>query len=215
MRATDGASFLGNSIYGYHRDVKAPIDIIFEETSNLYMYGRAFTVLLFLATVVFAGMHLNYKTDNIFTTFATAYLVLTALNLTPSASTFNCYSFLYGFAWSTYLEMLSNPRDLSQASGWFDHYLDQANNNAHYVLFVDNNIIRNCWSILLFLIIATGVLGLAILVFKCFSVKRNGCGVRCGPAFLQNILYQWRGIGYSARDFDHTTSAFIILIFFI
>lgn len=111
--------------------------------------------------------------------------------------------------------MLSNPRDLSQNSGWFDDYLDQANNNAHYILFVDNNIIRNCWSILLFLIIATGILGLAVILFKCFSVKRNSYGLRCGSTFIQSIFYQWKGVGYSSQDFDHTTSALIILIFFI
>lgn len=215
MRTIDGTSFLGNSIYGYDQNTKSPIDIILEETSNLYMYGRAFTVLLFLATVIFLGKQLNYKTDNIFITFSTAYLLLTALNLEPSASNFNCYSFLYGFSWSSYLEMLSNPRDLSSSSGWFDDYLDKPNNNAHYVLFVDNNIIRNCWSLLLFLIITTAILSFAILVFKCFSVKRYSVKNHWGPSFIQNIYNKWRGVGYNTQDFDHSSLSLLTLIFFI
>lgn len=188
IRSSARSTYLGNSVYGFHHGAKAPIDIIFGETSNLYMYGRAFIFLLFFATVVFLGQQLSYKTDNIFITFTTIYLALTALNLTPSDSTFNCYSFMYGFAWSSYLEMLSNPRDLTANSGWFHSYLDRANNNAHFVLFVDNNIIRNCWSMLLFLMIAVGILGLAILVFKCFSVKKHGYLANSRPGFLQGCL---------------------------
>ena len=59
--------------------------------------------LLLFATVVFMGQHLTYKTDNLFITFGVIYLVLPTLNLSPSASAFSSYSFLYGFAWSTYL----------------------------------------------------------------------------------------------------------------
>lgn len=100
---SDTGILLGNSVYGYSSATVAPIDIIYNSTSNLYMYGRAFTVLLFIATVIFLGQELNYKTDNLFILFNVAYLTLTALNLQPTASGFNCYSFLYGFAWSAYL----------------------------------------------------------------------------------------------------------------
>jgi hypothetical protein len=171
-----GGALLGNSIYGYSSKTVSPIDIIYDQTSNLYMYGRAFTVLLFIATVIFLGQELNYKTDNLFILFTLGYLTLTALNLSPSASGFNSYSFLYGFAWSSYLEMFSNPRDLSHTSTWFSNYLDSPSNNAHSILFLDNNILRNCWSLFLFLIIFTGILLLMWIVLRCLTVHRGPQG---------------------------------------
>ena len=123
--------------------------------------------LLLFATVVFMGHHLTYKTDNIWITFGVIYLLLPSLNLSPSASAFNCYSFLYGFAWSTYLEKFSNPRSLTSSVSWFDNYLDQPRNNAHHILFIDNNVIRNGWSILLFLIVISLMLLLIYTVIRC------------------------------------------------
>lgn len=192
------------------------MDIIYNSTGNLYMYGRALTVILFIAAILFLGQHLSYKVDNLFITFNVIYLVLPSLNLTPSSSTFNVYSFLYGFAWSNYLEMLSNPRSLSQNSNWFNSYLDRPNNNAHYVLFVDNNILRNCWSIILFLIITVGILMLFICLFKSLSVSKQRYGVLNSPIdCLKTYLYQWKRVGMNHQDFDHHTTAYLLLIFFI
>jgi hypothetical protein len=98
-----GPTYLGNSHYAIHSQTIAPIDLLLNETGGLYGYGRAMLVLLFLATVVFMGQQLLYKTDNIFITFSVLYLILPSANLAPSASAFACYSFLYGFAWSSYL----------------------------------------------------------------------------------------------------------------
>ena len=120
---TSGSSFLGNSKYGLHRTSNSLIDIIFNQTYKLYSYGRAMVILLLLATVVFMGQELNYKTDNIWITMGVIYLVLPTLELFPSASSLNSYSFLYGFAWSTFLELFSDPRGLSSSVTWFDGYL--------------------------------------------------------------------------------------------
>lgn len=96
-------SYLGNSQYTINSNTKAPIDIIHNETGGLYTYGRVMTCLLFFATVVFMGQQLTYKTDNLFITFSVLYLLLPSVNLIPSTEAFAVYSFLYGFAWSSYL----------------------------------------------------------------------------------------------------------------
>ena len=95
--------YLANSRYIIHRGTTPPIDIIYNHTYSLFGYGRALVFLLLFMTVVFMGQQLSYKTDNIWITFGVVYLTLPTLNLAPSASNYNCYSFLYGFAWSTYL----------------------------------------------------------------------------------------------------------------
>lgn len=100
---TASSIYLGNSRYAVDSNTKSSIDVIYQETYGLYRYGRAMVFLLLFATIVFMGQQMTYKTDNIFITFGVIYLVLPTLNLTPSSSNFNSYSFLYGFAWSTYL----------------------------------------------------------------------------------------------------------------
>jgi len=67
------------------------------------MYGRAYVILLIIATVIFLARQINYKTDNVMITFGVVYLILPSLNLSADPSAFNTYSFMYGFAWSTFL----------------------------------------------------------------------------------------------------------------
>jgi len=100
-------------------------------------------------------------------------MILPSINLITSNSNFACYSFVYGYAWSTLLELFSNPRYLTRSSNWFsDNYLQKVNNNSHYLLYVDNNFIRNCWSILLVLIVAFSLYFLVRLIMGSFSVKK-------------------------------------------
>ncbi len=166
-------------------------------------------------TVIFLSQLLNYKTDNIFITFAMIYLALPSLNLFPSASHFNCYSFLYGFSWSSYLQMFSDPRSLSEQTNWFNNYIDMPHNNAHLILFVDNNILRNCWSIFLFLIIVGGILLFLIIIFKCFSVTDQAfLSKNTEISIYERFKYSWQKVGYHHRDLDHSYSVSLLLTFF-
>ena len=195
----------GNSVYGFDSGSKSAIDIIYDNTYNLYMYGRAYVVLTIIVTVIFLSRQINYKTDNLFIVFAVVYLVLPSSNLEANESAFNSYSFIYGFAWSTFLEMLSNPRFVTRSTSWFsDGYLSKVPNNSHYLLFVDNNVLRNGWSILLMLIVVIGVLGIAMLVMRGCSVKK----IKRGDS-------RWSRVGYSSTDFDHSHSVGYFLLFCI
>ena len=121
----DGSAvYPGNSIYGFDSKTKSAIDIIYDDTYGLYMYGRAYVVLTIIATVLFLSRQINYKTENVLIIFAVVYLILPSTNLRATESAFNCYSFIYGFAWSTFLEMLSNPRFVTRSTTWFtDGYI--------------------------------------------------------------------------------------------
>jgi hypothetical protein len=209
-----GGLFLGNSQYAIDSGTVAPIDLILTRTGGLYGYGRAMVVLLLCATVVFAGNQLAYKADNVWITFGVLYLLLPSLNLAPDSS-FHCYSFLYGFAWSTGLELFSDPRGLSQGVSWFDGYLELPNSSAHYALFVDNNLLRNGWSIFLFLAFVGLALALLILVFRCFSVRRQPFVSSSRLGCVQEWLLRWRGMGKGEGDFDHSTAITHLLLFVI
>lgn len=45
--------FLSNSVYGFDANSKSFIDIIYDKTSNLYFYGRAYVVISWLLTILF------------------------------------------------------------------------------------------------------------------------------------------------------------------
>lgn len=115
--------YLANSIYGMGSSSKPFIDIIYDQTGNLYFYGRGYVVIAFLLTILFLAEKINYKTDNLFITFSVVYLILPSLNLQPDSSSLNSYSFLYGFSWSSNLELFSNPRWLTTSTNWFNNYL--------------------------------------------------------------------------------------------
>ena len=94
--------------------------------------------------------------------------------------------------------MLSNPRDLSQQVGWFDGLISMPQNNAHLILFVDKNILRNCWAIFLFLLIVFAALMLLIMIFKCLSVTKKGTySSNKELNFYERITYIWRKKGYN------------------
>lgn len=99
----DNKEYSPNSIYGYSNSTSNTIDILYNKTGNLYAYGKAYNVILLAITIIFLSHLLTYKTDNLFITLSVVYLTLPTLNLIPSSSTYNCYSFLYGFSWSSYL----------------------------------------------------------------------------------------------------------------
>ncbi len=156
-------------------------------------------------TILFLSEKINYKTDNLFIAFSVIYLVLPSLNLYPDSSSFNSYSFLYGFSWSSHLELFSNPRVLTKQTNWFDNYLENSNNNAHYLLYVDSNFLRNGWSIILVMMVSIGILGITLLIMKCFSVskvKSTSFQNKCRLAY--QCLWNHQRLGYHHQDFDHS-----------
>ena len=92
--------------------------------------------------------------------------------------------------------MFSNPRSLSSSVSWFNNYLERPNNNAHNVLFVDNNVIRNGWSIVLFLIAIAIVMFLIYAVLRCLTVKKLPLYYRNDPSCLQNLRLKWSKKGW-------------------
>ena len=129
--------------------------------------------------------------------FSVTYIVLPSINLLASNPNFTSYSFLYGFAWSTLLEFFSNPRYLTQSSNWFpDNYLQKVQNNSHYLLYVDNNFLRNCWSIILVLIVILAIYTLIRLIMSLFTVKKGSTLTYTKENCLFKFLYNWKRIGY-------------------
>ena len=129
----------------------------------MYGYSRTLVILFLLIAVINFGKSLDYKLDNTFITMGVVYLILTGSNLTISKNSYCLYSWLYGFAWSLGLEMFSNPRIITANENFFDDtFLQNPQSNAHLLLFVDDNLVRNCWSIFLLLFF---VLGLTTLVW--------------------------------------------------
>jgi hypothetical protein len=173
-------------------------------SSSLYVYGRAYVVVALLLTLVFLAGGVAYKTDNLFATFSVLYLCLPSLNLRPESSAFSAYSFLYGFSWSALLELFSNPRALSQGTLWFDDYLQASNSNAHYLLFVDSNVIRNGWSILLVLLTVVTPLALLALAMRCLAVRPSPSGA-C----------RWSKVGFDWRDVDHSAQVRSFILFLV
>ncbi len=117
---------------------------------------------MFIAVINF-GKSLDYKLDNTFITMGVLYLILTGSDLTTSKNSYCLYSWLYGFSWSLGLEMFSNPRIITANRNFFDdNFLQNSHSNAHLLLFVDDNLVRNCWSIFLLLF---AILALTALVW--------------------------------------------------
>jgi hypothetical protein len=172
-------------------------------TTNLYIYGRAYVVIALLLTLVFLAGGVSYKTDNLFITFAVLYLVLPSLNLRPESSAFSSYSFLYGFSWSTLLELFSTPRGLSMRTGWFDGYLQNSNTNAHYLLFVDSNLLRNGWSIILMLVGVGIPLALIALGMRCLAVRPFSGQWQCSK------------VGFHWQDVDHSQQVRSFILFLV
>jgi hypothetical protein len=54
--------------------------------------------------------------------------------------------------------MFSNPRYMTYNTHFIpNNYIQQTHNNAHSLLFIDDNIMRNGWSIMLLLFVIIGL----------------------------------------------------------
>lgn len=139
------------------------LDQILEKGRGMHNYARTLIILFLLIAIINLGKNLDYKLDNTFITMAVVYLVLTSSELTLSKNSYFLYAWMYGFSWALGLEMFSNPRILTGSVTFFDDaFLQNPQNNAHLLLFVDDNLIRNCWSVLLLIFV---MLGLAALIW--------------------------------------------------
>ncbi len=133
----------------------------------MYGYSRTLVILFLLIAVINFGKGLDYKLDNTFITMGVVYFILTGSNLTTSKNSYCLYSWLYGFSWSLGLEMFSNPRIITADGNFFDNaFLQNHQSNAHLLLFVDDNLVRNCWSIFLLLFIILGFTALVWVTTK-------------------------------------------------
>lgn len=125
----------------------------------MHNYSRTLLILFFLITVINIGKGLDYKTDNTFITMGVVYLSLTSFNISLSKGFYLLVGWMYGFSWSLGLEMFSDPRYLTYHGIFFsDGYIQIADSNAHSLLFVDDNFLRNCWSIFILIFIVLGLL---------------------------------------------------------
>lgn len=94
---------LGNSLYFVSPTAPALIDNIYNSTGNLFVYGRVYTFLMFVAFILFLGKQVNYKVDNYMITFSLIFITLPSLNLILDKGGLPYYSFLLGFGWSAHL----------------------------------------------------------------------------------------------------------------
>lgn len=202
LSGAQGNIYLSNSVYGFDKNSQSFMDRLLSTTS-LYIYSRAYVVTALLLTLVFLAGGVTYKTDNLFVTFSVLYLILPSLNLRPESSAFSAYSFLYGFSWSALLELLSTPRGLSMGTRWFDSYLQNSSSNAHYLLFVDSNLLRNGWSIILVLLGVGVPLALIALGMRCLAVRPFSGQWRCSK------------VGFHWQDVDHSQQVRSFILFLV
>lgn len=110
-----------------------------------------------------------YKTDNLMLYCQSLYLALLSMDLKVIEK--DLYRFLYGFKWSvgsvgTLHPYITVPSYLNGLST----YIEQARTTAHYLLNVDNNIIRNCTFLFVFLLMVGVMLFvLFVLVDTCLG----------------------------------------------
>ena len=108
---------------------------------GLAIYGCVFVVLVFLLALQYIGMHTLYKVDNMIIFMQVLTLSLVSINLSFARRDY--YRFLYGFRWSAgnwNIDFLQYSIIFRGKPG----YLENAPNNAPFLLTVDNNFLRNC-----------------------------------------------------------------------
>lgn len=86
---------------------------------------------------------------------------------------------------------------------WFDDYLQNSNNNAHYLLFVDSNLVRNGWSIILVLVGVCVPLGLVAIGMRCLAVRPFSSQWQCSK------------VGFHWQDVDHSQQIRSFILFLV
>lgn len=139
----------------------------------MHSYARTLVILFLLIAIVNIGKNLDYKLDNTFITMGVVYLALTGSNLSLSQGSYSLYGWMYGFSWCLGLEMFSNPRSLTINGNLMpEGYLQNPSNSANLLLFVDDNILRNCWSVFILLFIMFGLM-VFVWIVTYFLTKKS------------------------------------------
>ena len=129
------------------------------------VYGCVYVMIVFLVSLQYIGLEILYKMDNMI--LFMQFLALSLLSMTLRFEQKDFYRFLYGFRWAVgnrNIQFLTN----SLIFKGNPLYLENAPNNAPFLLTVDNNVLRNCLP-LFFLIAISGVL----YVFGYIFLKRQ------------------------------------------
>lgn len=151
------------------------LDQILDKDHGIHNYSRTLVILFLLIAVINIGKSLDYKLDNTFITMGVIYLALTGSNLSLSKGSYFMFGWMYGFSWSVGLQMFSNPRLLTTNGNFISNsYIQNTKSYAHLLLFVDDNFIRNCWSIFILLFIVIGLLILFWAITN-FLTRNNFC----------------------------------------
>lgn len=143
------------------------LDTVLNHDHGMHNYSRTIVVLFLIIAVINFGKGLDYKLDNIFITMGTVYLALSGFDLNIRKGSYNLYGGMYGFSWAVGLEMLSNPRSLTSMGNFFqNNYIQKVQSNAHALLYVDNNLLRNCWSVFICIFIVLDLLIVSWIVIR-------------------------------------------------
>ena len=103
--------------------------------------------MLLMITVIYIGDNLIYKTDNAVIFFQFLYLSLLSMDLRSEVR--DLYRFLYGFRF-----MVGHVFDVKWGSMSNSEllYIEKAPTSAHFLLNVDNNILRNTGFLMIFIL---------------------------------------------------------------
>lgn len=146
------------------------LDHILLADHGMHVYSRLIVISFLIIAVINFGKGLDFKVDNVFITMGTIYLALTGFSLSLDKGVYCFYGWLYGFSWSLGLEFFSDPRSLTYGGAFFDgSFIQNSKSSAHFLLFVDDNFLRNCWSIFILLFVIISLLTFSWIITKLFT----------------------------------------------